>query len=105
MTITDTITPDITIKAEPQAELRKMFRCSVCFLEFKDLTDFKSHTCKNEYHKCKMCGVPFRTRRLLNNHIKVHKINKAAEAISKQPDGPFMCYECDTVFPSNKSLR
>lgn len=99
----DTDLSEINIKVEPGTEIRKMYRCSVCFLQFKTLVEFKSHTCKNDTHKCTTCNLFFRTQCLLNAHMKIHKSNKAEATVKS--GGPYMCFECDTVFPSNKSLR
>nr|CAH7727090.1 unnamed protein product [Callosobruchus chinensis] len=92
------------------SEVKEMFKCPNCFLQFTELDLYNVHACNAKKTKtdlkCIYCSADFGARKSLEVHMKTHPVEeKNCQKKSLVMTEPFACEMCGTIFPSLKSLR
>ncbi|XP_026321390.1 zinc finger protein 2-like isoform X2 [Hyposmocoma kahamanoa] len=81
----------------------KVFHCMSCNIYVSALEQFKLHPCKTPKYSCPHCPVSYENSKSLCAHMKVHKTKTGAATTGTPPI--FECEVCNTIFPTNKSLK
>ncbi|KAH9630280.1 hypothetical protein HF086_012465 [Spodoptera exigua] len=79
----------------------KTYQCLACNISVTNLDEFKIHPCNILKYPCPYCPVAYENYKSLCAHMKAHKAKTEPHALPIS----YECGICNTVFPTNKSLK
>lgn len=94
-------TEDCNYRPLKNEKIIELHQCKQCNTQFSKIDKYYKHKCTalNYPIKCVKCSATFINQRALSSHMRIHASENATSS------GTHLCEECNTEFPSYKSLR